>query len=331
VLERIEVYFKSRGRDILETNRQQADLPKACTLLLNEMGTASGMWFEKNGKVFVSMPGVPYEMKHLMSERVLPMLQEQFDLPNIYHKTIMTEGIGESFLVEIIRNWESATALDNIRIAYLPSPGIVKVRLSVEGNNISKLKAKVDKRSKELVSLVPEYVFGEDDILMEVALGNRLRKAGKTIATAESCTGGYIAHLLTSVAGSSDYFLGSIVSYSNKIKTQLLGVQETLLEEHGAVSREVVEQMAMGVREKMDTSYGLATSGIAGPEGGSEEKPVGTVWIALSTEDGVFSKKFNFEKNRKRNIRRAALAALSMLRREMDGLLEMKNATKSLV
>ena len=301
---------------MLESNNQQADLPETCTVLLNDMGTASGMWFERDNTIFVSMPGVPYEMKHLMKDRVIPKILEKFELPAIFHKTIMTEGIGESFLVEIIKEWEDSLTEEAIKVAYLPSPGIVRIRLTAEGDELSTLEEKVLRKAKELKELIPEVIYGEDDILMEEAIGNFLKEKGKTIATAESCTGGYIAHLLTSIAGSSAYFKGSIVSYANDVKRDSLGVSEEDLKNHGAVSQQVVEQMAKGVRERMKTDYALATSGVAGPDGGSEEKPVGTVWIAFAAKDNVFSKKFLFEKNRERNIRRSALAAMSMLRRQ---------------
>lgn len=316
VLERIQDFFKSRGREMLESNNQQADLPEACTVLLNDLGTASGMWFERGNTTFVSMPGVPYEMKHLMRDRVIPKVQEKFQLSSIFHKTIMTEGVGESFLVEIIKEWENSLIEENIKVAYLPSPGIVRIRLTAEGNELSELEEKVIRKAEELKTLIPETIYGEDDILMEEAIGNFLKKEGKTIATAESCTGGYLAHLLTSISGSSAYFKGSIVSYANEVKKEILGVNEDDLNTFGAVSQQVVEQMAKSARTIMHTDYALATSGVAGPDGGSQEKPVGTVWIAFASKDSVFSKKFLFEKNRERNIRRASLAALSMLRRQ---------------
>lgn len=332
VLFKIEQFFSERGRVMLESNRMQADLPEACTILPNNMGTACGMWFEKEGNIFVSMPGVPYEMKGLMKEQVIPRLKERFKLPELYHKTIMTEGIGESFLAEKVKHWEEELEGDQIKIAYLPSPGIVKVRLSIEGNeDLHIYKEKLIKRAEEFKKIVPEYVFGEDDITVPEAIGIQLRNIKQTVSTAESCTGGHIAHLLTSIAGSSDYFKGSIVSYSNEVKTKLLGVEEDILKNYGAVSRQVVEQMAMGVRKRMDTDYALATSGVAGPSGGSDEKPVGTVWIAIATDQGVYSKKFLFEKDRSRNIRRASLAALSILRRTMNKQLALSAAAKNLV
>ena len=313
VLAKIQAFFKSRGREMLESNNMQADLPKACTVLLNDMGTASGMWFEKGDTIFVSMPGVPYEMKHLMSDRVLPKILERFELPAIFHKTIMTEGIGESFLVELIKDWENSLVAEEIAIAYLPSPGIVRVRLTAQGQNKATLEEKVLRKANELHQLVPQYIFGEDDISLEEALAAALKAKGKTIATAESCTGGYIAHLLTSISGSSAYYLGGFVSYDNQVKIETLKVSKESIEDDGAVSKTVVEQMANGARNLLKTDFAIATSGIAGPDGGTEEKPVGTVWIAIASEKGVQAKKFLFEQNRERNIRRSAMAALSMV------------------
>ncbi|MFT5666527.1 MAG: nicotinamide-nucleotide amidase [Vicingaceae bacterium] len=314
VLERIQTFFKARGREMLESNNQQADVPEACTVLLNDMGTASGMWFERNGTVFVSMPGVPYEMKHLMQDRVLPKIQELFKLPAVFHKTIMTTGIGESFLVEIIKDWETSLIPEDIKIAYLPSPGIVRIRLTGQGDDLAPLQEKVLRKAKELYSLIPQHIFGEDDISMEEALGNLLKEKGQTIATAESCTGGYIAHLLTNRPGSSAFYLGGFVSYDNQVKIEVLRVDKDSIEEEGAVSETVVKQMANGARNLLKTDLAIATSGVAGPDGGTEEKPVGTVWIAIASSKGVIAKKFLFEKNRDRNIRRTALAAMSMVR-----------------
>lgn len=322
VLERIENFFRSRGREVLETNRQQADLPKSCTILDNFVGTASGMWFEKNGKVYVSMPGVPYEMKHLMENQVLPRIKNKFTLPFIVHHTIMTEGVGESFLAELVKDWENSLVEEDIKIAYLPSPGMVKVRLSAYGVEESILKEKISRKAKELEELIPNYIFGENDESVEESIADLLKSSGKTVVTAESCTGGYLAHLLTSVAGSSKYFLGSFITYSNMSKVKQLGVSTETLEAHGAVSRDVVEQMAMNAREKLSSDFALATSGVAGPDGGTDEKPVGTVWIAIANKEGVYSKKFLFEKNRERNIHRSALAAISLLRRAINGQLK---------
>lgn len=324
VLEKIEAYFLERHREILESNRRQADLPIDAEILDNPLGTASGMWFQKDGKVYISMPGVPYEMKGLMSNQVIPRLSQRFELPKIYYRTVMTEGIGESFLAEIISEWEASLVAEGISIAYLPSPGIVKIRLGSEGGNTEEIRKKVDRKVAELYEMVPQYIFGENDTSAEEAIGKLLRQEGKSISTAESCTGGYLAHLFTSVPGSSDYFKGSIISYANEVKFNSLGVNRDQLMREGAVSQVVVEQMAQGARRALNTDFALATSGVAGPDGGSEEKPVGTVWIALASEEGVYAKRFSFEKNRSRNIRRAALAAISMLRRAILGQLEME-------
>ncbi|MAY84833.1 MAG: competence/damage-inducible protein A [Flavobacteriales bacterium] len=323
VLEKIEDYFSQRGRQILESNRRQADLPDKATILPNPLGTASGMWFEKGDKIYVSMPGVPYEMKGLMTNEVLPRIKERFDLPKIYYRTLMTEGIGESFLAEIIQDWESSLTDKGISIAYLPSPGVVKIRLGAKGNDEAEIKEKVDFEIQQLYKLIPSYIFGENDISMPEAISPKLKKSGKTISTAESCTGGYLAHLITTIPGSSDYFKGSVIAYSNEVKMAQLEVKKADLDANGAVSEAVIRQMAEGARKHLQTDLALATSGVAGPDGGSDEKPVGTVWIALAAKEGVYAKKYTFEKNRSRNIRRASLAALSLVRRYLDGQLEL--------
>jgi len=325
VLEQIEAYFTSRGRQILESNRRQADLPEKATILPNPLGTASGMWFEKEGKVFVSMPGVPYEMKGLMSNEVLPLVKDKFALPWMYFRTVMTEGMGESFIAEIVQEWEASLSEKQISIAYLPSPGVVKIRLGIKGESkdAELLKAKVDQEIKQLYQLIPTYIYGENDISMQDAIARKLKEHGKSLVTAESCTGGYLAHLLTSVPGSSDYFKGSIIAYANEVKVDQLLVSEKHLAEDGAVSESVVEDMAKGVRQQLGADIGIATSGVAGPDGGSEEKPVGTVWIAIAAEGGVYAKKYTFEKDRGRNIRRASLAALSLVRRYLDEQLKL--------
>lgn len=321
VAAQIEAFFKERGKKMLESNYLQAALPKDCIVLNNPIGTASGMWFEKGGKVFVSMPGVPYEMKRLMNEEVLPRLKSQFALPNILHRTVMTEGLGESFLAEIIKDWEDSLPSVGLKLAYLPSPGIVKLRLTAQGDHMESIQNKVDQKVKELEELIPQHIFGYDNESIESVIGKLLIERGETVSSAESCTGGFIAHLITSISGSSAYFDGSIVSYSNDVKINTLKVNPSDIESDGAVSQTVVEQMAINCRKQLNTTYALATSGVAGPDGGSDEKPVGTVWIALAWEDGVFSKKFLFEKNRSRNIKRASNAALSMLKRKLMGQL----------
>lgn len=313
----VEYMFKIRGREVTEINRKQADLPGNCIALRNKNGTAPGMWFDVNGKIYVSMPGVPYEMKALMEDEVIPKLQKQFTLPAIVHRNVLTIGIGESFLAEKIAAWEASLAQDNIKLAYLPSIGMVRLRLSTRGSDESILEKTLQKKITELQSLVGEFIFGyENDTLQEI-VGKLLKERKQTIATAESCTGGYISHLITSISGSSDYYVGSVITYSYEIKTLELNVNADLLNKKGAVSQEVVEHMASEVRRKFKTDYSIAVSGIAGPGGGTPEKPVGTVWIAIATPERVFSKKFQFANNRLRNIQMTANNALNLLRKEM--------------
>ncbi len=316
--EQVKAIFKARHFEVSDVNRNQALIPEKCTPLFNKNGTAPGMWFEQNNKVFVSMPGVPFETKVMMKEQVIPKLKEFFKLKSIVYKTVMTTGLGESFLAEKIKDWENNLP-ENIKLAYLPQPGIVRLRLTAKGENEAQLRKEIDLQVNKLHMLVDDLIFGYDDVTMEEVIGQLLTKSGKTLATAESCTGGYIAQMITSVAGSSNYFMGSVVSYSNRAKINLLNVPEQAIEQHGAVSKSVVEAMATGALKKFNTDYAVATSGIAGPSGGTDEKPVGTTWIALATPNGVKSKLFHFGEHRGRNIRRAALAALDMLRLEIKG------------
>lgn len=314
---RIQEIFRLRNFKVTDVNKAQADLPESCTPLTNINGTASGMWFEKNGKVLVSMPGVPFEMKPMMENEVIPRVKAKYKMPVILHKTIMTQGVGESFLAKKIEDWENSLP-KNIKLAYLPQPGIVRLRLSANGEN----KAKCEKIIADLVGklnvLIGDLIFGYDDILLEEAVGESLKLHQKTVATAESCTGGYIAHLFTSIAGSSNYFKGSAVTYANEIKENILDVSHDDLEKHGAVSETVVKQMALGAKAKFGTDYAIATSGIAGPDGGTEDKPVGTTWIAIAGPKGVLAKKYHFGEHRGRNIRRAALTALFLLKKTVE-------------
>ena len=314
--ENVKKIFAARHYQVTEVNKMQALIPEKCIPLQNNNGTAPGMWFEKDDKVFVSLPGVPYEMKALLTDEVLVRLAKRFQMRAIVHKTIMTTGVGESFLAAKIKDWEDNLP-SHIKLAYLPQPGIVRLRLSAKGANKQALEEELQYLTDDLKQYVPDVIFGYDDILLEEAVGNLLKEKGKTVATAESCTGGYLAHLITSIPGSSEYFSGSIISYSNKVKMNQLGVSSDDLENHGAVSQEVIEQMAKGAREQLKTDYAMATSGIAGPDGGTEEKPVGTVWIALAGPNGVISKRYHFGEHRGRNIRRSALSALNMLRLEL--------------
>ncbi|GMT44381.1 MAG: CinA-like protein [bacterium] len=317
--EQVKKIFAARKFPVTEVNRQQAMIPEKCKPLFNKNGTAPGMWFEQDGKVAVSMPGVPFEMKAMMEEQVIPAIISHFRMDAIVNKTIMTTGMPESMLSEKIKMWENNLP-SHIKLAYLPQPGIVRLRLSGRGKGRQKLEAEVNEQVESLKMLIPEIIFGFDEVSLEEVIGQLLLKNKKTVSTAESCTGGYIAHLITGIPGSSDYFEGSVISYSNRIKSELLGVRPETLEKHGAVSREVVTEMAEGARKKLKTDYCLAVSGIAGPDGGTEEKPVGTVWLALTGSGDTEARLFHFGEHRGRNIRRSALAALNMLRLRLEGM-----------
>jgi nicotinamide-nucleotide amidase len=317
---RIAAFFESLGREPLEVNLAQADLPEACTVVPNDRGTASGMWFDRDGRVFVSMPGVPYEMKAMMIAHVLPELGRTFAPPTIVHRTILTTGLGESHLAQRIAAWEDSLADDGIKLAYLPSPGIVKLRLSTYANNDPVgARERVGRKADQLYRLVPELIFGEGEERLEQVVGRLLKERGQSLSLAESCTGGYVSHLITSVPGSSAYYTGGVVSYANAVKMEELGIPSDMLELNGAVSQPVVERMAMGVREALRTEWSIALSGVAGPDGGTEEKPVGTVWIAVAGPSGVRSHKGFYPGTRDLVIQRSALAALNLLRRELKG------------
>jgi nicotinamide-nucleotide amidase len=314
--ENVERLFRLRGLPVTVLNRRQAEVPAACVPLPNPEGTAPGMWFERDGKYFVSMPGVPFEMKAMLINHVLPRFAKHTSAHFILHKTILTHGVGESLLAKKIEQWENDLP-DNIRLAYLPQPGIVRLRLTAIGDEKPLLEKQLKELDAKLNKIIPDLVFGYDKDTMEEVVGRYLKNQSKSIATAESCTGGYIAHLITGVPGSSAYFKGSVVAYANEVKENHLGVNPGTLAEHGAVSDAVVRQMADGVRLKMGTDYALAVSGIAGPDGGTEEKPVGTTWIALSSKKHTIAQKFLFGEHRGRNIRKTALQALNMLRLEL--------------
>ncbi|MCX6247428.1 MAG: competence/damage-inducible protein A [Bacteroidetes bacterium] len=316
----IEKMFHARGFAMTEVNRKQAEIPENCIAIANANGTAPGMWFEitktraGTKQIYISMPGVPFEMKAMLVNEVIPRLKKCFQPVTVLHHTLLTQGIGESFLSDILEEWE-AHLPENLHLAYLPQPGIVRLRLTGKGDNEVSLQKLMDEETDKLKSLIPEYIFGEGDTTLEAVVGNLLRNSGTTLATAESCTGGYIAHLITSIPGSSAYYKGSIVAYSNEIKIKELGVSERVLEKEGAVSEAVVITMASTVRNGFGTDYSIAVSGISGPDGGTEEKPVGTVWIAVAGPSGVKAVKYLFGDNRERNIRRTALQALNMLRK----------------
>lgn len=297
----------------------QAMLPHSCTPLANTLGTASGMWFERDGRVYVSLPGVPYEMQEIMRTQALPKLRAHFAPPAIIHRTIRTAGIGETPLSELIADWEEALAVDDIHLAYLPSPDMVKLRLSRYANSdAAAARALVDHHAEKLYSLIPEHIYGEGDLELQEAIGHRLNAMRQTVAVAESCTGGYVSHLITSVPGSSAYFLGGVISYANAVKTGELGVPAAVLQEHGAVSRQVAELMAEGVRKRMGSHWAISTTGVAGPDGGTPTTPVGTVWMAVAGPQGVVSKRMLFGGTRALVILRAGMAALNLLRRQLD-------------
>jgi nicotinamide-nucleotide amidase len=282
--------------------------------LWNRSGTAPGMWFDVNNKIFISLPGVPFEMKVIFEEEVTPLLKQKFELPFIYHRTLQTCSLGESFLAEKIKDIENELPI-YIKLAYLPSVGAVRLRLSAYGNNEQKLIKEVNVICNKMYEQIGEYIFGENNDSLSEVVGNLLKKKNKTLATAESCTGGFIAHQITSIPGSSKYFIGSIISYDNKIKQQELNVTSDTLLNNGAVSEECVKQMSSAILNKFGVDYAIATSGIAGPDGGSDEKPVGTVWIAIASKHEVITKKFNMGDNRERTILRTSLMALDMLRK----------------
>ncbi len=302
-------------------NLMQAEVPDVCEVIQNKRGSAPGMIFHKGETIFISMPGVPFEMKGIMEDAVIHILKEKFNLPAIFHRTILTAGIGESALAEIIKGFE-ATLPTEIKLAYLPNYGMVRLRLSTSGFDKKNIEEKVEKYFLELKSLVKDYMVTDVDDTIPVVLGKMLKAKNKRVSTAESCTGGYIAHLITSVAGSSDYYTGSIVSYSYDVKESLLGVKENTLNTYGAVSEQTVTEMLKGLLEKLNTDYGIAVSGIMGPAGGTKDKPVGTVWIAVGNKENHQTQKINLRFNRERNIEVTGIMALNFLRKF---ILENKN------
>lgn len=309
----VSSYFLRRGREMTPLNILQGHLPSCCTYVPNEVGTAPGMWFEQKGAYWMSMPGVPHEMKKLVKDFVLTKLPEIFELPVIYHKLIKTAGIGESWLADLIKDWENALPT-HIRLAYLPSLGHVKLRLTAFGTDKKKLQEEVAAQIQVLLPMIYKYVYGYDEETLETAIGKLLKNAGKTLALAESCSGGYISHLITTVPGSSAYFQGAVVPYHNDFKERILGVKSETLSTHGAVSEETVAAMAKGVRALFNADYGLASSGIAGPDGETAEKPVGTVWIGCAGPEGVETRKLQLTQDRMLNIQLTGVALLNLFR-----------------
>lgn len=314
-LDRVEGFFKERNRPMLEVNKQQAYVPEGCTVLTNNNGTAPGMWMEFNGKVLISLPGVPYEMKAIMQDGGFNALKEVFPVNELYYKTILTQGIGESYLADQMQDWENKIRAAGFGLAYLPSPGQVRIRISSPRGQVDD--AFIDGFFAELMEVFPKHVYGFGDVSLSEVVGGILREQKVTLGTAESCTSGALANAIVSISGASDYFEGSFITYSNRLKHEQLGVPLKVLEEKGAVSEEVVKIMAKNAREKLGVDYCLSVSGIAGPTGGTEEKPVGTVWIGLASETDVRGFKFYFGNNRDRNILLTVLSALNLLRCEL--------------
>ena len=314
--EHVRTMLEKRGVVFNELNRGQALVPDCCTVLFNRHGTAPGMWFEREGRVVISLPGVPFEMEHLMAEEVMPRLKGRFSLRSIVHRTLITSGLAESMLAERIAPWEDALP-DYLKLAYLPNPGAVRLRLSayeVEGELVAR---EIEARFAELQKMIPEHVVGYETATVQELIHHTLIERGKTLSVAESCTGGRIASLFTAMPGASAYFMGSVVAYQNRIKEQLLGVSAVSLARHGAVSEEVVRQMAEGARNCFGTDYAIAISGIAGPSGGSKEKPVGTVWMAVATPTHTVAMCHQCGTDRGQIIERASAYAIALLRDEL--------------
>jgi len=312
-LAELEDKFTRIGRELNQLNKDQALMPEGATKLTNDWGTAPGLWMERNNTVFICLPGVPFEMKGLMEHRVLPALQQRFVKGEILHRIIRTGGIPESRLAEKLEDWERQLPA-HMKLAYLPTLAQVKLRLTAFGTDLAQLQKDTDAEIEKCLPLIDKYVFATENIELEARVGELLREQGKTIACAESCTGGFLSHLITSVPGSSDYFYGSFVPYSYEMKEASLGVKHETLMTYGAVSEETIIEMAENARKITGASIGVATSGIAGPGGATPDKPVGTIWIAVSDANGTEAKKYVFMKERKINIQLGAIAALNMVR-----------------
>lgn len=311
-LAQIEGFFASRNKPMLEVNVQQAALPTKATILKNRRGTAAGMWFEQNGVIFISLPGVPYEMKTIMTEEAFPLLEQRYAGATLYHKTMHTQGIGESFLADQIADWEDRVRAAGLGLAYLPSPGIVKLRLSSYTGKENE--AQITAFFHELEQRIPENIIGYDDCSLESVLGEQLLLKKATVGTVESCTAGLLAQHIASVSGASAYYQGALLTYSNELKVKIAQVNADTLSKHGAVSEEVAIEMAANGSKLLGVDYCLSTTGVAGPTGGSPEKPVGLVWVGLSGPNGTIAKKFQFGDNRQRNLEMTVLSAMNWLR-----------------
>jgi len=313
-LQNVQQIFARFNRPMLATNLKQAEVPDTCTVIDNKRGTAPGMWFEKEGKIYVSMPGVPHEMKGMMTDYVIPRLSGYYKMPFIVSSTLLTAGIGESFLSELIKNFEKDLP-SSLKLAYLPNYGMVRLRLTGIGDKKEEIETTLQQQFGLLKTLVAEYLVTDQDDAMHIVVSKLLKQQHKTLCTAESCTGGYIAHLLTAEPGASQFFTGSVVCYSNKIKEEVLGVSRQTLETTGAVSEETVRQMVKGALALLKADYAVAVSGIMGPDGGSADKPVGLVWVAIGNIEKTITQQFNFRFDRGRNIELTSNNALNLLRK----------------
>lgn len=311
-LEIVKAIFAKYKAPLLDVNIQQAMVPNNCEVLLNEQGTAPGILFKKDQKIFISLPGVPYEMMNLMSAKVIPLIKDQFNLPPVYHQTILTAGVGESFLAEKIKDIEAALpAL--IKLAFLPKLGSVRLRLSTDQPATAVIKAEVDNFINQIIERIPDVWIAKEDIPIEKVILNLMGQQKLTLSVAESCTGGTISQMITQHAGSSAVFAGGGIVYSYELKSKLLGVKPDTLSKFGAVSEETITEMVSGALQNFETDYAIAVSGIAGPDGGTADKPVGTVWIAVANKDKIVAKKFVFGNKRTQNIERSAMAAFNLL------------------
>lgn len=313
VLSHVKRFFERRGREMLDVNIQQAALPKSAKILKNDVGTASGMLFEIDNKTIISLPGVPYEMKHILTTSGFDFLVNKYSVSNLFHRTIHFQGIGESYLAEAISEIEIKLEENEIKLAYLPSPGLVRLRFT--STPIEEKKQLIDSTIRKISELLPQHIFGEGEITLNQIIGDILIAQKATVGTVESCTGGEISKEIVKIPGSSAYYNGSLISYSNELKINLVGVNASSIQNFGAVSEQVVTEMATNGRKILNVDYCIATSGVAGPTGGSDEKPVGTVWICVAGPDAVYAKKFNFGDDRARNIKITGLTGLNMLRR----------------
>jgi nicotinamide-nucleotide amidase len=314
VTELIESIFK---RPITQMNRDQALVPSKCEVLFNKVGTAPGMWMKKENTVYISLPGVPYEMKYLVENEIVPKIVKEYDRPYIIHKTIMTYGQGESLVAERIEQWENNLP-EFIKLAYLPAPGRVRLRLTARGSNKDILQNAIDENVTSLTKIIGDIIVGfDEEETIEVVLGRQLTKIGKTISTAESCTGGKISEVLTSVPGASNYFRGSVVSYATDTKVSVLGVLQDTINQYSVVSSEVAKEMALGIQKLMKTDYAIATTGNAGPLKGDADTDLGTVFIALATPDEVIVEEYNFGQPREKVIDRTVNKAFEILQKEI--------------